>query len=74
MSGTSVDGIDVACADLEVAAGELRCTYRGLTSRPFDLRLRDRVIAALPPGLPGAGELCELHAELGRAPPHGLVV
>ncbi|HEX5188966.1 MAG TPA: anhydro-N-acetylmuramic acid kinase [Streptosporangiaceae bacterium] len=67
MSGTSVDGIDVACADLELADDELRCTYRGLTGRPFDPRLHDRIVAALPPGLPGAGELCELHAELGRA-------
>ncbi len=67
MSGTSVDGIDVACADLELADGELRCRYRGLTSRPFEPRLRQRIVAALPPGLPGAGELCELHAELGHA-------
>ena len=67
MSGTSVDGIDVACADLELVDGELRCRYRGLTSRPFDPRLRERIVAALPPGLPGAGELCELHAALGHA-------
>ncbi len=67
MSGTSVDGIDVACADLDLAGGELRCQYRGLTSRPFDPLLRERIVAALPPGLQGAGELCELHAELGHA-------
>ena len=67
MSGTSVDGIDVACADLELADGELRCRYRGLTSRPFEPRLRERIVAAMPPGLPGAGQLCELHAELGHA-------
>jgi anhydro-N-acetylmuramic acid kinase len=67
MSGTSVDGIDVACVDLELDDRELRCRYRGLTSRPFEPRLRERIVAALPPGLPGAGELCELHAELGHA-------
>jgi anhydro-N-acetylmuramic acid kinase len=67
MSGTSVDGIDVACADLEVAGDELHCHYLGLTSTPFDARLRERIVAAMPPGLPGAGELCELHAELGNA-------
>jgi anhydro-N-acetylmuramic acid kinase len=29
--------------------------------------LHDRVVAALPPNKPGAGELCRLHAELGDA-------
>ncbi|MDR2985070.1 MAG: anhydro-N-acetylmuramic acid kinase [Nocardiopsaceae bacterium] len=67
MSGTSVDGIDVACADLELAGDELRCRFRGLLSVPFDTGLQERIVAALPPGLPGAGELCELHAELGHA-------
>jgi anhydro-N-acetylmuramic acid kinase len=67
MSGTSVDGIDVACVDLDLDGDELSCGYRGLLSVPFDPALRDRVIAALPPGQPGAGELCRLHAELGSA-------
>ena len=67
MSGTSVDGIDVACADLELAGDELLCRFRGLASTPFDVRLQERIVAALPPGLPGAGELCQLHAELGHA-------
>ena len=67
MSGTSVDGIDVACADLELAEDALRCRFRGLSSTPFDGRLQKRIVAALPPGLPGAGELCQLHAELGHA-------
>lgn len=67
MSGTSVDGIDVACADLDVAGDELHCHYLGLARTPFNARLRERIVAAMPPGLPGAGELCELHAELGNA-------
>lgn len=67
MSGTSVDGIDVACADLELDGDELRCGYRGVVSVPFEENLRARIVAALPPGRPGAGELCELHAELGGA-------
>jgi anhydro-N-acetylmuramic acid kinase len=67
MSGTSVDGIDVACADLALDGGVLICRYRGMTSTTFDPGLRVRIVAALPPGLPGAGELCELHAELGHA-------
>jgi len=67
MSGTSVDGIDVACADLALTGDELRCQYLGLASTPFASRLRERIVAAMPPGLPGAGELCQLHAELGHA-------
>ena len=67
MSGTSVDGIDVACVDLELDGDELGCGYRGVLSVPFDAVLRDRIAAALPPGEPGAGELCQLHAELGHA-------
>jgi anhydro-N-acetylmuramic acid kinase len=67
MSGTSVDGIDVACVDLELEGDELGCGYRGVLSVPFERTLRDRIVAALPPGQPGAGELCRLHAELGHA-------
>jgi anhydro-N-acetylmuramic acid kinase len=67
MSGTSVDGIDVACVDLDLAGDELCCDYRGLLSVSFDPATRDRIVAALPPGQPGAGELCRLHAELGCA-------
>jgi anhydro-N-acetylmuramic acid kinase len=65
MSGTSVDGIDVACVDLGLDGDELSCGYRGVLSVPFGAALRDRIVAALPPGQPGAGELCRLHAELG---------
>ncbi len=36
MSGTSVDGIDVACVDLELDGDELGCGYRGVLSVPFD--------------------------------------
>lgn len=67
MSGTSVDGIDVACADLELDGDELACDFRGCVSEPFDDGLRARIVGALPPGTPGAAELCRLHAELGDA-------
>jgi anhydro-N-acetylmuramic acid kinase len=67
MSGTSVDGIDVVCADLDIAGDELQCWYRGLASMPFGPALRERIVGAMPPGRPGAGELCQLHAELGES-------
>jgi anhydro-N-acetylmuramic acid kinase len=67
MSGTSVDGIDIACVDLRLQGDELLAGYRGLVSVPFGDELRHRIIAALPPAAPGAWELCALHAELGHA-------
>jgi anhydro-N-acetylmuramic acid kinase len=67
MSGTSVDGIDVACADLRLRGDELIVGYRGLASVPFGDDLHQRIIGALPPASPGAGEICSLHALLGRA-------
>jgi anhydro-N-acetylmuramic acid kinase len=67
MSGTSLDGIDIAGADLEIVDDDLHCRYLGLASSPFDDELRNRLVAAMPPRLPGAGELCELHADLGDA-------
>ena len=67
MSGTSVDGIDVACADLDLDGDNLGCAYLGVVSTPFEDGLRARVVAALPPALAGAGELCALHADLGHA-------
>jgi anhydro-N-acetylmuramic acid kinase len=67
MSGTSVDGIDIACADLDLVDDELRCRYLGLASTPFEPALRARIVAAMPPGRAGTAELCQLHAELGHA-------
>jgi anhydro-N-acetylmuramic acid kinase len=67
MSGTSVDGIDVACADLELAGAELRCRYLGCIGVPFAADLREEIIAVLPPGRQGAREVCVLHTRLGGA-------
>ena len=67
MSGTSVDGIDIACADLRLRGDELLAGYRGLVSVPFGDELQQRILGALPPARPGAGGICALHAVLGRA-------
>ena len=40
---------------------------RAWKSIPFAAALRRRLKSALPPGRPGAGELCQLDAELGEA-------
>ena len=67
MSGTSVDGIDIACADLRLRGDELLVGYRGLVSIPLGDELEQRILAALPPASPGAGQICALHAGLGAA-------
>ena len=67
MSGTSVDGIDIACADLRLRGDELLASYRGLVSVPFGDELQQAILGALPPARPGAGDICALHARLGRA-------
>ncbi|MHB1433977.1 MAG: anhydro-N-acetylmuramic acid kinase, partial [Streptosporangiaceae bacterium] len=73
MSGTSADGIDVACADLELSGGELLCAYRGCLSVPYQPALREQILAALPgrpadrPSAAAAADLCRLHFRLGEA-------
>lgn len=47
MSGTSADGIEVACADLALSGGELLCRYRGCLSVPYEPALREQILAAL---------------------------
>src|SRR6266852_6713299 len=67
MSGTSLDGIDIACADLQLRGDELLVGYRGLISVPFGEETHQRILAVLPPASPGAQGICALHADLGHA-------
>lgn len=65
MSGTSLDGVDVAFVRFEGSherpdSAELV----GFSSEPYDAALRERLRAACGPT--SAGELCELGFELGR--------
>ena len=67
LSGTSLDGIDVAVCDV-IARGEgvlVRC--EGSATVPFDEALRARVVAAYPPAPIGALEVSALHAAIGEA-------
>lgn len=66
LSGTSMDGIDVAVADLRALGGTLELRPLGYTELPYPEPLRDRLLAALPPGECSARELCELDTEVGR--------
>lgn len=63
LSGTSLDGIDVALVDV----GPRTCRVRRFETRPFAPGLRARILAAYPPARLDALELCALHADLGDA-------
>lgn len=73
LSGTSVDAIDVAAADLTwsddggAEAGELLLHTLGHREVPWPDGLRERLLAVLAPAPSGAMEVCGLNARVGRA-------
>jgi anhydro-N-acetylmuramic acid kinase len=73
LSGTSVDAVDVAVADLtwsddgDDAAPELVLSALGHREVPWPDGLRERLLAVLAPAPSGAMEVCDLHARAGRA-------
>ncbi|ASR34721.1 anhydro-N-acetylmuramic acid kinase [Prauserella marina] len=70
ISGTSVDGVDVAVADLRAEGGEnreLRLTPLGHGEVPYPPALRDDLLAALPPGACTAERLTKLDTGVGQA-------
>lgn len=67
ISGTSLDGIDVALCDV-VARGDgvgVRCER--FETVPFEEALRERILAAYPPAPIGALAVSDLHARIGEA-------
>lgn len=66
ISGTSMDGIDVAGAELRLADEAIELRPSGSFERAYPAELRDRLHAALPPGGCDAKELCALDTEVGR--------
>jgi anhydro-N-acetylmuramic acid kinase len=67
ISGTSHDGIDVAVVDFAMDGGTLAGRIEYSDSVPYDPQLRARIIAALPPALPGFEVACELDTSIGQA-------
>ncbi len=67
MSGTSMDGIDAAAADLEIDGEELALRPLGHLSRPYPAGLRRAIAAALPPTSTTAETMCILDTEIGQA-------
>ncbi len=67
ISGTSHDGIDVAVVDFAEREGALTGRVLHEASTPYAARLRDRLIAALPPAPTTLAEICELDTLIGQA-------
>ncbi|SEF35629.1 anhydro-N-acetylmuramic acid kinase [Amycolatopsis pretoriensis] len=67
LSGTSVDGIDVAAADLRAEDDTVVLTPLGELEVPYPEPLREALLAALPPNPCTAGELTRLDTGVGQA-------
>ncbi len=67
ISGTSVDAIDVAAAELWWDGDLIALRALGHAEHPWPQSVRARLIAALPPALCSAEEICQLDALTGEA-------
>src|SRR4051812_13341279 len=67
ISGTSIDGIDVAAADLRAEGDTVVLTPLGELDIPYPDPLREGLLAALPPNSCSAGELTRLDTGVGQA-------
>jgi anhydro-N-acetylmuramic acid kinase len=67
LSGTSLDGIDVALCEVRPRGDGIAVACEGFATIPFDEGLRARILAAYPPAPIGALELSALHAAIGEA-------
>ena len=67
ISGTSVDAVDVAAADLRWDGDVIAMHPLGHAERPWPDAVRTRLLAALPPAPCSAEELCQLDVLAGEA-------
>jgi anhydro-N-acetylmuramic acid kinase len=66
LSGTSMDGVDVAVAELRLTDETIELLPCGHTEVPYPATLRNALLAALPPGGCTAEELCRLDTLVGQ--------
>ena len=66
MSGTSMDGIDAAVADLELDGDALRLTPLAHETTPYSSQLAAGLRAALPPGGTTMETVCRLDTAVGQ--------
>jgi len=67
ISGTSLDGIDVALCNVAADGDGVTVACDRFATIPFEEALRARIIAAYPPAPIGALEVSALHAAVGEA-------
>ncbi|NIH81884.1 anhydro-N-acetylmuramic acid kinase [Amycolatopsis viridis] len=67
ISGTSVDGIDVAVAELDVTGDEVVLVPLGHSSLPYPDDLRRDLLAALPPAAATVEQVTRLDTRVGQA-------
>ena len=67
MSGTSMDGIDAAAADLELDGEVLRLTPLGHDTTPYPVEVANALRAALPPNTTTMEAVCRLDTAIGQA-------
>ena len=67
ISGTSLDAIDVAAAELTMDGDTVALRPLGHAERPWPEALRARLRAALPPAPVSMGEVCQLDTAAGQA-------
>jgi anhydro-N-acetylmuramic acid kinase len=67
ISGTSLDGIDVAICDVGARDDRIVVSCERFATVPFDRDLRDLILAAYPPARIGALGVSALHAAVGEA-------
>ncbi len=65
MSGTSVDGVDVAIVDIEGAPPNLQWRLVHFTTVPYEAHIRERILEVMHPEQGTVDEVCELNAVLG---------
>lgn len=66
LSGTSVDGLDVAAADLTLDGGVITLRPLGAIEYPWPDDIRARLLGILPPAATTAGEICALDTAVGQ--------
>ena len=67
LSGTSMDGVDVAVADLRIVDRTVELVPVGHTELPYPADLHTALLGALPPGDCSAERLCQLDTGVGQA-------
>lgn len=65
-SGTSVDGIDVAAADLSLSGDVVRLSPLGHLEVAYTDVLRGEILAALPPATTSMASVCRIDTGIGR--------